>query len=260
MSTVAVAVYSLIGIIIFAVINLYSNKIARYISKHKILILSFFGGVTASYVFLDLLPSLQYSNLFLKQLAGNIPLVELYEDTIFLVVLIGFLLFFVLEHLAFKSRRSQQETSKVPLQQTQASKRVFLIHLFTVALPIFVVSFVFVFEFETGYIAATLFAVAVSMHLFISSEAMFEHYKNYQIRFGRYILAVVPFVGWIASLLIPETVAQAYVLLAFISGVILYHSIRNELPTSLRRGSSAFFLTGALLYAVLLIGHALINA
>ena len=259
MITLQIAAYSLIGIIIFAAINLYANKISAYIGKHKTKILSFFGGVTASYVFLDLLPSLQYSNLFLKQLGANNPLVELYEDTIFLVVLIGFLLFFVLEHIAVKSRRNQH-TDQTQFKHTQASKPVFLIHLFTVAFPEFVVSFIFVFEFETGYITAALFAIAVSMHLFITSETMLEHYKSYQIRFGRYLMAAVPILGWIASLLIPETIGQAYVLLAFISGVILYHSIRNELPTSLRRSSLAFFLIGSLLYAAILIGHALIVA
>jgi hypothetical protein len=89
------------------------------------------------------------------------------------------------------------------------------------------------------------------MHLFITSETMLEHYKSYQIRFGRYLMAAVPILGWIASLLIPETIGQAYVLLAFISGVILYHSIRNELPTSLRRSSLVFFLIGSLLYAAI---------
>ncbi len=260
MPTIEAVVISLIGITIFAAINFYTTKISAYIGKHKTKVLSFFGGVTATYVFLDLLPSLQYSNVYLKQLGADNPLIQLYEDAIFFVVLIGFLLFFTLEHLAIKSRRTQQKTVNIKLQHTQASKRIFIIHLFTTAFPDFVVSFIFIYEFDTGIIAAALFAVAVSMHLFISSETLLEHYKSYQAQIGRYITAAVPIAGWIASLLIPETIAQAYILLAFISGVILYHSIRNELPTSLRKSSLAFFLTGALLYAAILIGHAIINA
>lgn len=226
--------------------------------KNKLKILSFFGGVTATYVFLDLLPSLQYSDLYLKQLGADNQFIQLYEDSIFLVVLIGFLLFFSLEHIAVKPIRKHQ-TGDIDLKKI-ASKRIFMIQLITLAFLNFVLSFVFIFEFETGIIAATLYGVAVSMHLFISSQTMLEQYQSYQAKFGRYVLAAVPIIGWIASLLIPETIAQAYVLLAFISGVILYHSIRNELPTSLRRGSLAFFLIGALLYAVILIGHASITA
>ena len=228
--------------------------------KHKLKILSFFGGVTATYVFLDLLPSLQYSDLYLKQTGADNQFIQLYEDSIFLVVLIGFLLFFSLEHIAIKSHRTRNQAGNVDLEQNEASKRIFLIQLLTLAFLNFVLSFIFIFEFETGIIAALLYGVAVSMHLFISDETMLEQYHSYQAKFGRYILAAVPIIGWIASLLIPETIAQAYVLLAFISGVILYHSIRNELPTTLRRSSLAFFLIGALLYAAILIWHALITA
>jgi hypothetical protein len=245
---------------LFGLINFFTYRISRHIGKHKSKVLSFFGGVTATYVFLDLLPSLEESSLYLQQLGNNVAVITLYEDAIFLVVLVGFLLFFVLEHVAIKSRRKQYATSGGDLHRTQASKRVFLIHLLTVAFPDFVFSFIFIFEFDTGAVAALLFAVAVSMHLFISSETMLEHYKGLYVRFGRYVTAVVPLLGWAASVLWPETIAQAYILLAFISGVILYHAIRNELPTNFRRSSITFFLLGAGLYAALLIGHAVVNA
>ncbi len=260
MAAISVIVYSLFGAIVFATINLFSYKIESYIGGHKRKILSFFGGVTASYVFLDLLPSLQQSSQFLKQIGSSIPLIVLYEDAIFLVVLVGFLAFFVLEHIALKSRTKKQKARQDYLDDAQASKRVFIIYLFTTAFLSFVLSFVFIFEFNTGIIAAVLFAVGVSMHLFISSTVMIEHYKSLQIKYGRYIIGAAPLVGWTASVLFPEGIAEAYVLLAFISGVILYHSIRNELPTTFRRSSLAFFLLGALLYAALLIGHALIKA
>jgi hypothetical protein len=260
MAPVLVIFFSFMGAAIFGLINFFAYKISRHISKHKSKVLSFFGGVTATYVFLDLLPSLEQSNLYLRQIGNNVELIALYEDAIFLVVLAGFLLFFVLEHIAIKSRQKQLAANQADLNQTQASKRVFLIHLFTVAFPDFVVSFIFIFEFNTGAVAALLFAVAVSMHLFISSETMLEHYKDLYIRVGRYVTALVPLLGWVASVLWPETIAQAYILLAFISGVILYHAIRNELPTNFRRSSITFFLLGAGLYAALLIGHAVVNA
>lgn len=259
MPTPEVIVFSFIGVVVFALINFFTYKISRYIGEHKTKVLSFFGGITVSYVFLDLLPSLEQSSLYLKQLGNSVPLIALYEDAIFLVVLVGFLLFFVLEHLAVKSRR--QRTSKgQDIKGTQASKRVFFIHLFTVALPVFIVSFIFIFEFDAGAITALLFLVAVSMHLFIENESMLEHYNRLQIEVGRYVMAAIPLLGWAASVLWPETIATAYIMLAFVSGVILYHALRNELPSSFRRNSWAFFLLGAALYTVLLIGHALIRA
>jgi hypothetical protein len=259
MPSLDVIVFSLVGAVVFAAINLYSYKLSRYVGSHKGKLLSLFGGVTATYVFLDLLPSLERSSLFLKQLGYNIPFITLYEDAIFLVVLIGFLVFFVLEHIAIRSRRTKQRTSGIELGQTQASKQIFLIHLSTAAFPAFVFSLVFIFQFDLGPVVALLYAVAVSMHLFISSEIMLEHYKTLQVRFGRFVMAAAPLLGWVTSMLFPERIAEAYVLLAFISGVILYHSLRGELPTTFKRSSLAFFLLGAVVYAALLIGRTLIS-
>jgi hypothetical protein len=259
MPSLDVIVFSLVGAVVFAAINLYSYKLSRYVGSHKTKLLSLFGGVTATYVFLDLLPSLEQSSLFLKQLGSNIPLITLYEDAIFLVVLVGFLVFFVLEHVAITSRQTRQKKHGTELGQTQAPTRIFLIHLSTAAFPAFVFSLVFVFQFELGPIVALLYAVAVSMHLFISSEIMLEHYKTLQVRFGRFVMAAAPLLGWVTSMFFPERIAEAYVLLAFISGVILYHSIRSELPTTIKHSSLAFFLIGAAVYAVLLIGRALLS-
>ncbi|MCW3999168.1 MAG: hypothetical protein NWE93_02905 [Candidatus Bathyarchaeota archaeon] len=251
---------SLCGAIWFAFINFFSYKISKYVGRHKASVLSLFGGVTATYVFLDLLPSLEQSSQYLKQIGGSIPLITLYEDAIFLVVLVGFLLFFVLEHAAVRSRRKTQMASGEGIMYAQASRRLFLLHLFTVAFPCFIFSYLFIFELEAGALSAALYLTAVSMHLFITSETMLEHYKRLQATWGRYVLSAVPLVGWVASLFFPESIAEAYVLLAFISGVILYHAIRGELPTTLRRTSIVFFLVGALVYAAILVGHAIISA
>jgi hypothetical protein len=260
MPAIDVAVYSLIGAIVFAVINVFSYKINAGISAHRRKILSFFGGVTATYVFLDLLPSLQQSSQYLKQIGGSVQLIAVYEDAIFLVVLVGFLTFFVLEHATVKSRAKPHDVTNHVSQGPHASQRIFIVYLSTTAFLYFVLSFVLIFEFSLSFVGAVLFAVGVSMHLFISDNALIEHHKALHIKYGRYVIGVVPLVGWVASVIFPEGIAQAYILLAFISGVILYHSLRNEMPTTFRKGSLAFFLFGALFYALLLIGHVLIRA
>jgi hypothetical protein len=258
MPTVDLVVYSLLGVTIFALINIFSSKMNAAFKDRKHKVLSFFGGITATYVFLDLLPTLQQSSQYFQEIGGS--LVALYEDAIFLVVLVGFLVFFILEHLTFKSRRTHPTATRKPSEHQHTSRQVFVVYLATSAFLVFVLSFVLVFEFNSNIIGGLLFATGVSMHLVISDNALIEHHKTLQVKYGRYVLGTVPFLGWIASVVFPEGIAQAYALLAFISGVILYHSIRNEMPTSLGRSSLAFFLIGAVFYALLLIGHVLFRA
>lgn len=86
---------------------------------------------------------------------------------------------------------------------------------------------------------------------------MIEHYRRQQLRFGRFVGAAMPMIGWAASMLFPEQLAEAYVLLALISGAILYNSIKNEIPIAERKQSLATFLVGSIFYALLLFIHAI---
>lgn len=259
MPSTEIVFYSLIGAITFAAINLYAHKITNHTNKHKRKILSLFGGITAAFVFLHLLPTLQQSAQYLKQIGITQPLINLYEDAIYLIVLTGFLTFFTLEHITITSRKQKQQKTGLHIDFTEASKHVFIIYLVTTAILNFVLSFVLTFELETGTTAAILFATGVSMHLFISSNTIIEHYKTLQTKVGRYIIGAAPIIGWTASILFPENIAEAYILLAFVSGVILYHAIKDELPTTLKKSGLASFLLGALLYAGIIIGHTLLK-
>lgn len=84
---------------------------------------------------------------------------------------------------------------------------------------------------------------------------MIEHYRRQQLRIGRFVGAAMPMIGWAASMLFPEQLAEAYVLLALISGAILYNSIKNEIPIAERKQSLATFLVGSVFYALLLFIH-----
>jgi zinc transporter ZupT len=240
--------------ITFALVNLFSFRIRLYLGKRRNQILSLFGGIIAAYVFVDLLPSLQLSNEYFKQLATPV-----YEDSIFLIVFAGFLLFVSLEFLAVNSRQQSNQANNAKIEQIQARKRVYLVHFWALAFLDFVLSFTLIFEYQTSIVSGLLFTFAVSLHLFISENSMVENYGVAQTKDGRYLAAVIPIIGWVTSVIFPERITEAYVLLAFISGSILYIAIKDEIPTIGRRRSYLLFLLGALLYTLLLIGHALLQ-
>ena len=250
------ALISLLAAIVFALVSFYSFRLRSYTGKHKNQILSLFGGVTAAYVFLDLLPSLQISNEYLKELGSNSQLITEYEDAIFLVVFLGFLLFFSLESLAAKSRRDKIKENQ-ELEEVKASRKVYLVHFLALAFLTFVLSFTLMFEYQASIVSGLLFTFAVSLHLFITDNTMLDNYGDTIIRSGRYVATIIPVAGWLASVVFPEKIAEAYILLAFISGAILYQSIKDEIPSVYKKRSLALFLTGAILYALLLLGYSL---
>jgi hypothetical protein len=253
------AIWSFLAALAFSLVNLFSLTLFRVAERHKRLLLSFFGGVAAAYVFLDLLPSLWYAGSYLTQITGGTRLAGVYEDAIFLVVFAGFLTFFILETLAKHSRQKNQAITKQAYNQTVANKQLYIVHFASYAFISLVLSYTLIFEFQTSPIGGIIYAFAVSLTLFISNDTMIEHYKHYQIRVGRYVGAVVPLAGWAVSLLVPEHLGEAYVLLAFISGAILYHSIKNEVPSASRTQSLALFLVGAIFYMLLLFIHYILN-
>lgn len=251
---------ALIGSIIFLLVNLFAYKLRLTTKKRKASALSFFGGVAAAYVFLDLLPSLRQAGNLLRNVTGGEQLVSVYEDAIFFIVFVGFLIFFILEHLAVGSRRKQQQATNQAFEVTAGSRRVFAVHLANFCFLNAILSFVLFFEYNNHPITGIIYTFAVSLHLLISNDSMIDHYKHYQLRFGRFIAAGVPILGWALSVLFPERLAEAYVLLALISGVILYHSIKNEVPSALQEQSLKLFIVGAVVYTVILLVHALIIA
>jgi hypothetical protein len=242
---------ALISALLFSIINLFSLRIRRYAGENKHRLLSLFSGITAAFVFLDLLPSLQQSNQNLAQLS-NSEFVAVYEDAIFLVVFLGFLLFFSLECIAVSRRKQAKEQGE---KEQGGNTTVYFVHFASTVFLQFIISFSLLFEFQYSVVGGVLFVFAVSLHLLASDNALEETYPNMHGRNGRYLATAIPLLGVVLSVIFPERILEASVLLAFISGAILYQSIRSEIPTVNRKSSLALFLLGALFYAAILITY-----
>jgi len=62
----------------------------------------------------------------------------------------------------------------------------------------------------------------------------------------------MPLIGWGISLFFPENPSEGYVLLALVSGIVLFNAIKNEVPKGGGK-NSGIFIAGALFYSVLLL-------
>lgn len=248
-------ILAVISALIFSIINLMSFRLRSYVGQNKHRLLSLFSGITAAFVFLDLLPSLQQSSqnlvLLISSEAGIV-----YEDVIFLLVFLGFLLFFSLECIAIGGFKHPKDPDK----KQRPNTTVYFVHFASLVFLQFIISFSLVFEYQYSVIGGVLFTFAVSLHLLASDNALEETYPGMHGRNGRYIATVIPLIGVILSVIFPEKILEASVLLAFISGAILYQSIRSEIPTVHRKSSLALFLAGALFYAAILIFYEVVPA
>jgi hypothetical protein len=185
-SNILSLVLSFVATVIFSLVIIYSFKISLYTRKYKTLILSLFGGIVAAYVFLDLLPSIVLSGQFLNELGSQL-LVSIYEDSIFLLVFTGFLIFFTLEYFAANSakKHAPEDTNK----EGASGKKLFIVHFLMLSILDFALSFSLFFEFNASIVGGLLYAFAISLHLFIADNSMVEHYKDKHTKDGRYIAA-----------------------------------------------------------------------
>jgi len=230
--------------------HLFSYRIYRYSSHHRNRVFSFFGGITIAYVFLDLLPRLESAKIHFETVFGDLPQ---FMDSLAVpgLALLGFLIFFSLEHLAVGSRHSERKKSGQEYGVSQASLAAFRIHFVVLAFFNIIIGYILRFEVETGIFALVLYTFALSLHFIILDNTMEDHYKKLYLKFGRYVASVMPLIGWGLSMIFPENLAEAYLLLALISGILLFNAIKDEVP---RGGgqNSVIFVAGALFYSVLL--------
>jgi zinc transporter ZupT len=235
----------------FALIHLLSNRIYRYSERHRSKMLSFFGGISAAYVFLDLLPRLETTRVHLRTVFGEIPA---FLDILAVpgLAFLGFMAFFVLEHFAVYTRRSKHAKVGGEIERVSASKHAFAIHFVSIAFLNLIIGYILRFEAEAGALPLLFYTAALSLHFIILDDTMEQHYKQVYVRFGRYFASMLPLVGWGISVFFPENPSEGYLLLGVILGVILFNAVKDAVPKSGGKNSS-LFVSGALIYSVLLL-------
>jgi len=151
--------------------HLFSNRIYRYSKHHRNRIISFFGGITIAYVFLELLPRLGATHVHLERIFGDLPA---FLDNIAVpdLALIGFLIFFGLEHLAISSRQTKNKKTGNSFSSVPDSTLTFFVHFVNIAFFNLVIGYVLRFEVEIGILSLLLYTSALSLHFIILDNTM----------------------------------------------------------------------------------------
>lgn len=209
--------------LVFIGVHLASYKLYRFSEKYKGKVLSLSGGIAISFVFLELLPVLPHAESHIKDILSKNPSTKGFlKDAAFGIAFIGFIIFFLVEYSAVKFRERKTEETQ---EDVEHIKSVFYVHLSITAILTMIVTYLVRFELEKSILKVILYTVAVSFHFFVVDRSLEEFYQTLYVPFGRYILAITAFLGWLWSALFPEHEPIAYILFAFIAGAILFYSI-----------------------------------
>ncbi len=245
-------------VLAFSLVHLFAYKIYGYSDSYKGVVLSFSGGIGAAFVFFDLLPILVESRTHFQAVFGGNPLVVPFlEEMVFATAFLGFIVFFMLDYAAVYSRRKRAVEEREDITKVTASKPVFVVHLANLMMLSFLVSYVVRFEVRVDVLFVVLYSIAISLHFFVADEAMEDHYGEFFVSYGRYALAPIPLIAWFTSVFLPERRSEAYVLLAFIAGAVLFNVIRDEVPKAGGREPAAF-IAGAFIYAIISVAIAFV--
>jgi len=211
--------------LILSIVDFLTEGLFSKASPNKMKFISFSAGASVSYIFLVLLSEI-YS--------GAIAISKL----LFLAVLFGFGIFHIIE------KYIRQNFTGPALRKEHR-----LVHSTTSFVYFFVVGFLLVKLVETdGNLSSILLFIPIMLHIIIDSLPR-RHTKKH---FLRAFSASSPFLGAISATFIDIGNAGNVALLGLVGGALLYTVVRESLPRE-REGKPMYFITGLLLFTVLIL-------
>ena len=211
--------------------------------------ISFAGGISITYIFLDVFPELNRAQSELEetsfQLAGYL------EHHVYLLSLAGLLLFYGLEKLALKSPLRRYRHHPEP-SDDPSDYGIFWVHIFSFSIYNAVLGYLFRESATHGVAECLLLFVALALHFMVNDVGLRQHHPHVYDRFGRWILAGAIVTGWGIGQAADFNGAAIAAIWALVAGGIILNILKEELP---ERQSSHFgwFVAGAASYAVILL-------
>ncbi len=229
------SLWALVVVILFALVHLFAESTRKIDPQFHRRLLSTGSGVAISYVFLDLLPKLSKNDAIVK--AALWPVFPYFEKHVYLMALLGFLLFFTVDR------------ARTLLKQPAI---YFYLSLGSYALFNFLVGYAVTDKENPEVQPLLLFTFAMSLHYFMNDYSLSEAHGEEYRRFGKWILIASLFLGWLVGIGLQLSPTAVGLVSAFIGGGVIMNVTRHELSLE-KPNSLGAFLWAALLYALVLL-------
>ncbi|WP_459190731.1 ZIP family transporter [Halosimplex sp. J119] len=203
--------------------------------------LSFAGGVSVAYVFVHVLPEIDdYREPMGQHALLGLPT----EKEVYLVTMLGFVVYYGLERLA---RQSADESL-----DDKPSPGIFRIHVGAYAAYNAVVGYLLFHQEAPGVSNLLLFSLALGLHFLLNDVSLEDQHEAAYHRVGRWALAGSVLVGAAVGALTELDRVTLGLLFAFLSGGIVLSVVREELPAE-REGKFWAFTAGVAVYTAVLL-------
>lgn len=211
--------------------------------------LSATGGVSVVYAFVHLFPELDERRSAIEGLPVGAGVVDwtLAAHHVYAVAFLGLALFYGLERLAQVAKTLEDELGA----DAPHVEPVFWVHVGGFAVYNAFIGYALVAG-ETGADSVALFAIAMAVHCYGNDRALEGRHREAYQNVGRWVLTASVFVGAAVASVTALDPVTVTVLLALLTGGIVFNAIKDELP---RTRESRFwpFVAGSAGYGVLLL-------
>jgi len=216
----------------------------RFWSRRRFL--SAAAGISVAYIFIDVLPELEFQRQVVVKAAGGTELLFA-EQRIYLLALLSFVVLYGLEHMVLVNRERRRESVAVG-----DADAVFWLQLAGYAAYSALIGYLVIERAERGALPLIAYTFAMAVHFLIVDHSLAEeHGRAYRPR-GRWLLAASVLVGWLIGVVAPLSEVAVARLFAVLAGGVVITSLRAELPDD-REGRFWPFCLGAVIFAAVLI-------
>jgi hypothetical protein len=232
--------------VVFAAIFVFGEKLHIIYRTHKRRALSAAGGAAVAYVFIHLLPELARAGKTFVEITADRSL-PLPEYRVYVAALVGFVLFYGLEHMVHWSRLSgRREQAGYGI-----SDPIFILHIGGFAMYAGLISYLMVRGIDEKSVPILIYGIAMGLHFLSIDHSLYHEHGSMYDKFGKWILAGAALAGWVCGALTEFPKPVVITMLGLVSGGIVMNSMIVELPGE-KDGRFLYFCAGAAVYATLL--------
>jgi hypothetical protein len=239
----------LAAVLVFSAIFLLGSSvlIPASLRRHQRRVLSFGAGVTIAYVFIHLLPELEAARAGLVRTGAHLSL-PFPSLRVYLAALVGFMLFYALEHLVAGTRKPAG-AEEGDGEENRLGRSI---HVGSFLVYVWLAGYLAVRSLEEGPTPIALYAVALGLHFLSLDFSFSREYGSWYKRSARYAFVLTPLAGWTIGIFVGFGQIFTAALLGFLAGGIIMNAIVSELPKE-KDGRILSFLFGGAVYTALLI-------
>lgn len=222
----------LLSLIFLALIHVYVN-LTTFQSLWHGRFLSFASGISFSYVFIDLLPTLEKGQPILKKTFEEL-VPDYFDRHVYVIALAGVLFFYGLH------------------TNTMSGIRNFWLSMFGYMLFNFLVGASLADSQNPDVQPIILFTLAMGMHYFIfDHNATIDNLKIYQSQ-ARWLLVLALIVGYVLGRFYQIPNYLIAIVVSFLAGGMILNALRYELPKRQQVGY-LYFVLGAIIYSSIIL-------